>query len=286
MPELVTVNGLTLVAVAADVAAPALPGVAAPRPPLLFVPGMMACARIFERYQRFFAARGYASWALNLRGHCGSRPVGATFGRVSMSDYVDDALEAARALAEVYGVERPLVLGHSMGGLIAQKLAEHGAVDAAVLLCAAPPRGIMVSSLLLARHQAAYLWPLLRGRPISMSRAAADALNFNRVPLADRAALFDAFVPESGRVGLDLSLGAVAVDAARVRCPLLVCAATDDRLVPARIARRLVKKYGARVAYREFPGHGHLVLLEPGWEGPADEIVRWLDAIVGGGASP
>jgi pimeloyl-ACP methyl ester carboxylesterase len=280
MSELVTIGGgLTAVAVAAGVDVADPPG-GAVRPPVLFVHGMMAAAWIFERYQRFFAARGYASWAVNLRGHAGSRPV-PRLGRVSMSEYVDDVGEAARALADAYGVERPVVLGHSMGGLLAQKLAERGAVAAAVLLCSAPPRGISVTSLTLLRYQLSYAWPIVRGAPIVGSRAGFDALNFNRVPADERAALYARFVPESGRVGRELSLGGVAVDVEHVRCPLLVCAATDDRLVPARVAGRIAKLYGARADYLEFADHGHLVLLEPGWEQPAGAIVRWLDAAVG-----
>ena len=281
MPQLVTLDGLTAVSVAADAAAAGLPGAAPTRPPVLFVHGMMAGAWIFERYQRFFAARGYASWAVNLRGHYGSRPV-ADFGRLPLQAYVDDAVEAARALADAYGVERPVIVGHSMGGLIAQKLAERGVVDAAVLLCTAPPSGIAVTSPRLLRYQLQYLWPILRGRAIVGSAAGVEALNFNRIPLEERAALYARFVPESGRVGRDLSLGALAVDAERVRCPLLVCTATDDRLVPARVGRRIAKKYGARATYREFADHGHLILIEPGWEVPASEIVRWVEERVAG----
>jgi len=283
MPELVTLDdGLTVVAAAADVNAadPAASGARRPKPPVLFVHGMMAGAWIFERYQRFFSARGYASWAVNLRGHYGSRAV-PDFGRVSFFAYVDDAIAAAGALADAYGVERPVVVGHSMGGLIAQKLAERGAVDAAVLLCSAPPRGISVTSLTLARYQLRYLWPILRGRPIAGSRGGMDALNFQHVPPEERDALYARFVPESGRVGRELSLGAVAVDPERVRCPVLVCGATDDRLVPVRVARRIAKLYGDRATYVEFAHHAHLVLLEPNWEGPAADIVRWLDDAVG-----
>lgn len=274
MPEIVSLDGLTAVAVAAG----ATDG--REKPPVLFLHGMMAGAWIFERYQSLFAARGHASWALNLRGHCGSRPV-PDLGRVSMRDYLEDALEAARALAAAHGVVRPVVVGHSMGGLTAQQLAERGAVEAAVLLGSAPPRGILVTGLALARRQLKYLWPILRSRPIVTTRDDLEALNFNRIPAADRAALFARFGPESGRAGSEMSFGSVAVDAARVRCPLLVCASSDDRFVPPRVARRIAEKYGARAEYREFPGHGHLALIEPGWEGPAEEIVRWIERTVG-----
>ena len=81
-------------------------------------------------------------------------------------------------------------------------------------------------------------------------------------------------MPESGRVARELSLGTVAVDAGRVRCPVLSVSAADDRFVPPGVGRRIADKYGA--AYRVFPGHGHFMIWEPGWERPAGEIEQWV----------
>lgn len=135
MARTITVNGLAVVAVEPR---------AATRPPILFIHGLLGGAWYFDRYQQFFAERGHPSFAVNLRGHHGSRPV-PDLGRVSLREYAADALEAAR------WVGRPLVVGHSMGGLLALTLAAENAVPAAVLLAPAPPRGISVASLSLAR---------------------------------------------------------------------------------------------------------------------------------------
>jgi pimeloyl-ACP methyl ester carboxylesterase len=237
------------------------------RPPILFVHGMFGGAWYFERYQTFFAARGYPAYAVNLRGHHGSRPV-ADLGRVSVLDYVADATEAALRIGA------PIVVGHSMGGLITQKLAEAGVARAAVLLCAAPPRGIPVTSLRLIGRQLKYLPALLRWQPVRGASADHDALTLNRVPEQERAALHDRFVLESGRAALEMSLGRIAVDASRVTCPVLCVTASDDRLVAPRIARRIAARYGAPLM--QFPGHAHFIVGEPDWEGPATEIEAWL----------
>jgi pimeloyl-ACP methyl ester carboxylesterase len=249
-------------------AAPALP----PRPALLLVHGLSGGAWYWARYQQFFAARGYASRALDLRGRGASRPV-ADFGRVALADYVDDALAVARDFPEP-----PVVIGHSMGGLIALKLAEAGAVRAAVLLCAAPPRGILITSAALAVRQLKHLPAMLRSRPLAGSRADHDHLTFNRVPPEERAGFFDRLVPESGRVARELSVGALAVNPARVRCPLLSVSAADDRFVPPAVGRRIAARYGAE--HRVFAGHAHFIVAEPRWEGPADAIERWIAAAV------
>jgi pimeloyl-ACP methyl ester carboxylesterase len=242
-----------------------------PRPPVLCVHGMFGGAWQFDRWLPLLAERGYDARALNLRGHHGSRPV-ADIGKVSMRDYVDDALEAAGAIGS------PVVLGHSMGGLIAQKLAEAGAAQAAVLLCAGPPRGILVTSLALVGRQLKYLPAMLRGRAIRPDRADADSLMFNRTPEAEANSAFARLVPDSGTAGREISFGAVVVDQTRVQCPVLCVTCSDDRFVVPRIGRALAAKYGAERLVAE--GNGHMVIIEPGWEGLASRVLDWLDRVV------
>jgi len=233
----------------------------------VLIHGYFGGAWYFERYQRFLAERGHPTYAVNLRGHHGSRPV-PDLGPACARDYVADALEVARWLG------RPIVLGHSMGGLFALKLAESDAVCAAVLLCPAPPRGIPIFSFRLAWRQLRHLAPLILSRPLAPRPADLDALMFNRIPAAERPALYPQFVPDSGRVGRELSLLSLPIARHRVRCPMLVVTGTDDRFVVPRIARWIARKY--RAAYREYPGHGHFPQYEPGWERPIRDIAEWL----------
>src|SRR3982751_5195960 len=115
------------------------------KPPILYIPGYFASAWVYESYLPFFAERGYAGFALNLRGREGSPlPSSTTLGEVTLNDYIEDARQVARWLAERLG--DPIIFGHSMGGLIAQKLGEEGLARALVLLSPAPPRGIRLLS--------------------------------------------------------------------------------------------------------------------------------------------
>ncbi len=63
------------------------------------------------------------------------------------------------------------------------------------------------------------------------------------------------------------------VDAARVRCPTLVVGAADDAITPPDVQRRIAKRYGAE--YLEVEGHGHMFLLEDGWEAPLEGVLKW-----------
>jgi non-heme chloroperoxidase len=122
----------------------------AARPPVLFVHGYFATATVWSTWLAFFAERGVPAYAVNLRGRAGSKP-GIDLGRASITDFIDDAAAVARHLGT------PAVVGHSMGGLIAQGLAERGAVRAAVLVSPAPPKGISVLSPRIAIKQLKYL---------------------------------------------------------------------------------------------------------------------------------
>ena len=232
--------------------------------------GYFADATVFTDWLPFLAARGFAPTALNLRGRAGSRP-GTAIGGVSIDDYVEDAALVARALG------RPLVVGHSMGGLLAQRLAELDLVDAAALIAPAPPRGITVMSWQLAIRQLKYLPAIVASRAVQPSREDIRALVMNRVPPSDQDDLIDLLVPDSGRAGRQMSITGVAVDKSRVRCPLLVVAAGDDQFIPAKTVARIARRYGVPV--QVMSGHGHMLVLEPGWQELAAIVADWFATI-------
>ena len=248
-----------------EVARPRTPGSKAP---VLLIHGMCGGAWMWRNYQARLASAGYESHAPDLRGHHGSRPV-PDIGKVSLDDYVEDVLALAKQLGN------PTVIGHSMGGLVAQKVAEAGAARALVLISSAPPRWIPVVSWTLLTRQLRYMPDLLLRRPILPSRADADVLMFNRTPLPDRDVQYAKLVPDSGRAGFEMSFGVIDVQAHRVTAPTLVVTGLDDQFVVPRVARALAKKY--RATLKEFPTHAHHIITEPGWEKPCDEIILWMN---------
>ena len=123
------------------------PTIAAHSTPLLFVHGMFHAAWCWaEHFLPFFAQHGYTAHALSLRGHGGSE------GRerlrwTPLASYVADVAQAVEQL------ERPPILvGHSMGGLVVQKYLESHEVPAAVLLGSPSPQGLLRASLRIARQ--------------------------------------------------------------------------------------------------------------------------------------
>jgi len=217
------------------------------------------------------AQAGWDAWALNLRGHHGSRPV-PNMGRVSLLNYVEDVHDCLRTFREA------VVIGHSMGGLVAQKVAEAGRVRAAVFATSAPPKGIHVVTWRLLSRMPRYAGPILASQPFLIAPNDAAALLGNCLSPELQAWAYPHMVPESGRAAREMALGSMAVDPAGIRCPTLVLGAEHDRITPASVQRKIAARYGSQ--YLEAAGHAHLLMLEPGWERPFAAVLEWLARVV------
>jgi pimeloyl-ACP methyl ester carboxylesterase len=245
--------------------------VAAPHgAPVLCLHGLFAGSWVFDPLLPMLAERGHPAAALSFRGHPSSAPT-PDLGHTSIADYAEEAAEAARSLG------RPIVVGHSLGGLVALLLASKDLVRAAVLVSSAPPRGINVISGPLLARMGRYLPALLLSRPFLPTADDLDALVLNRVPPAERASLRDRLVPDSGRAARQAALGAFAVPADRVQVPLLVVSGDDDRFVPLGVARGIARRYDAPLHVAR--GHGHFLFAEPGWEQHAATMLDWVGAL-------
>lgn len=236
-------------------------------PPVLFVHGIVVDSQVWWRWLPFFAERGLPAFAVSLRGHGPSGPL-TDLGGVTMADYVDDVASVARHIG------RPAIVGHSMGGLLAQCAAERDVVRSATLIAPAPPRGIILFSPKLAIKQLKYLPALLLNRPIVPDPEELREIAMNCAPPDVQARALAQIVPESGRAMRELSITGVPVDATRVRCPMQVFAADQDLFVPPRTVARIAERYDAPLT--TLRGHGHIVIQEPGWESLAATVADWI----------
>jgi len=234
---------------------------------LLLVHGLWGGSWYWTHWLRRFAEAGWDTWAVNLRGHHGSDPA-ARVDHLGIRDYVADA---ARCVAELGPV---VAIGHSLGGLVVQKLAEAGSLRGVIALTSAPPRGIVVLRWPVLSRLGRYAGALLRGRAFLLRPADAHALLFNNLAPDIARDACARLVPDSGRAAREAALGSVGVDARRVRCPVLVVGGGLDRITPLGVQRRIAARYGGQ--FLELPAHAHMPMLEAGWEAAADQLLGWL----------
>lgn len=240
--------------------------------PLLFVHGAWHAAWCWEpHFLPYFAQHGYACHALSLRGHGGSE------GRERLrwwraADYVADVAQVAASLPAP-----PVVVGHSAGGFVVQKYLETHQAPAAVLLASVAPTGLLPIVLAMAaRHPLEFLraLPTLDMRRLIGTPALGREWLFSHQMPADQVASFTQRMQnESFLAFLDMALLRL-VRRSRIHTPLLVLGAEGDRLTPPRTVEATARAYGAAVQI--FPGMAHDMMLEPGWEVVAEQMLAWL----------
>ena len=240
--------------------------------PIVFQHGLWGTDVQLAPYLRFFSSVGFDCYAACRRGRRGVPPERAR--GVRFADYVEDALSVLDAIHP-----EPIVIGWSLGGLVAQKIAEAGRCCAAVLV--APVASGDIHFVPRLGSFPAYLrhsLDIVLGRPFELSKRNATNLLMKGVEESERQRLFESLVPDSGRVTRDFALSGVAVDESNVRCPVLCVVGTEDDATPARSVRCVASKYGAEL--HEYPGRAHWLHEEPGWEAMATDVLRWLESNV------
>jgi pimeloyl-ACP methyl ester carboxylesterase len=215
---------------------------------------------------RALSDRGWRGVAVARRGRCGVGPERAEGLRIA--DYVEDTLRVIEALGEL-----PVLVAHSLGGLVAQKVAEAGKCRGLVLL--APSPAAMLTAQPVALPAYLPMMPkILMGAPILPACSACERIALNCVPEAERAAIHDGFHFESGLAYREMIFGAVKVDPKRVQVPTLVLAGKEDRIVAEGLSRFTAERYGGTL--KVYEGHAHWLLGEPGWERIAADAAAWL----------
>ena len=259
MPEPVAI---TLAGLSATRAQPAGEPVAR----LLFVHGFLGHHRQFDGWLRRLSGAGFDCYAVSVRGRDGVPPEAAR--GATLDQFADDVTRVLREL----GPDTVLV-GHSLGALLAcRAVAETGKAAGLVLLAPGPERAYVPAPGLLPALP--WLMPrVLAGRSLRAPLWVVRQIAFNRVPANEQAELHGAMVADSGRAYRTFLLGA-GLDRSRIRCPVLVIAGRDDRVIPVRVARGLARRLGGEL--RVLDGHAHWLPSEPGWEAIADSVAAWV----------
>jgi pimeloyl-ACP methyl ester carboxylesterase len=240
------------------------------RAPLRLIHGAWHGAWCWDPAMASFAARGFEAHAVSLRGHGGSpRPPG--YRRSTIVQYATDVRAAIAAAGP-----RPLVVGHSLGGLLVQLLITGALgpapeVAGAALLCSSPAslRGYF------ARRPAAEpiaLPSLLRLEPQAMRAA----LFRPDIPPADLARHVARMVPEPPLV--TPSSMALRPRPAACRTPVLVIAAEYDATYGLETQRATAAAYGVEPLV--VPGAAHDLMLDPDWPTAAEAIMRFAGSQV------
>jgi len=257
--------------------------------PVVFVHGLWLHADSWGAWTEKFRAAGYEPTAPGWPGD------GATVeetrdnpNRVA-NHGIDDVVAHHAGVIDGLGA-KPIVIGHSFGGLIAQRLLGEDRAAAAVAIDPAPIKGILYlppSALRVA--SVALRNPLNRSKAVALTESQFRYGFTNAVSEDESAELFERWsIPSPAKplfegAAANFSPGSPArVNTAnKTRGPLLVTAGGKDNTVPAAVSHATVKQYAhspALTELREFPSRGHSLTIDSGWAEVADAVLDWLKA--------
>ncbi len=246
---------------------------------IVMIHGMFSRPEVWGKYVPFFEDLGWHCVTPVLRHHDiepGSAPP-EELATTSMLDYAAD-LEALIGELD----EPPVLMGHSMGGLLAQMLAARGLARAVVLLTPAAPAGVVAlsPSVIRAFRGPLTTWGFWR-RSFRPDFKTARYAFLEGFPDEERRGMWERMVYESGRAIFEIGLWpfdrrhATRVDRRAITCPVLAVAGEKDRATPTFAVRAVACRYGG--TYTELPGQHHWVLAQTGWEKAASLCARWLE---------
>ncbi|HRQ40771.1 MAG TPA: alpha/beta fold hydrolase [Chloroflexota bacterium] len=239
--------------------------------PLLFVHGAWHGAWCWEEFfLPYFAEKGWATYALSLRGH-GNSPGREKMRGHSVNGYVSDVVEVAQTLPAA-----PVVIGHSMGGLVVQKYLERYHAPAGVLLAAVPPHGVIGTTLRLGRNHPGVLLKTnltLSMQPVIGTQALAREMFFSEeMPEDEVVRYYGRMHNESFRAFNDM-LWLNLPKPKRVKAPMLVLGGTKDTIFTGAEVKSTAVAYNTEAVFFDM---AHDMMLEAGWIEVADHIINWL----------
>lgn len=234
---------------------------------ILFITGAFVSHDGWKDWKNYFENKGYTTlvppWPFKdapvdvLR----KRPPNDTdLAALTLHQLVDHYVTIVKGLPQ-----KPIVIGHSLGGLITQILVNRDLVAAGIAIHSAPPLGLFT--------------PLRK--TYLMSFKDWQYAFVNGMSLEEQKEAYESnAIPESKRVSRGGLTSAAKVDFEKMHVPLLLTAGDKDHIIPAHLNFRNYKKYkrnGSVLDYKVFPGRNHFVLGQSTWNEDADFIMNWIN---------
>lgn len=234
--------------------------------PIVLVHGAFHGSWVWRNMMAYFAHDKWHSIAVDLRGHHRkTRLSRSEIIQTGIMDYVADVDNALKYME----IQNPILIGHSMGGLISAKIAESYELKALILIAPSPPAGVK-SGLSIGSIDV--------DKPLVLEDSKMEELYLKQVPREEKADYKSLFVPASPRAITEIADGLISVEKSKISCPVLVINGMLDPQHNKGEDLRVAEYFDAPCI--SFPGMGHDMMIETRWSRVAHMISLWLQYVV------
>lgn len=251
---------------------------------IVFIHGLFVNNESWAEWKDFFENEGYTCYTPANPKHNGKPNILRLNPPKGLEDvkFEDWLLNLEKLIDSL--PEKPILIGHSFGGLAAQKLVESGKAEAAVLISSAPPKGTLTlkPSFWKANNKSLNFF---KGRSVFNPDEESYKRWFhfafaNTLSKEESDSAFDQYaVPESRRTHRAALKKIFKVDTKKPHVPLLFLGGTDDVIVPNELVRKNIKLYKDQKSIIDsefFENKDHFICGATGWEAIARFTLEWI----------
>lgn len=250
---------------------------------IVFIHGLFVNNTSWNEWKTYFEKQGYTCYTPANPSHAGN-PAGLrahidpNLTSVGFEDVVMNIVKLIDTLPE-----KPIVIGHSLAGLVVQKLVEMDKAVAGISIDGAPPKNVLPPFQTIKT-----VFPVInffkRGAFMGSKKWYHYAF-FNNMSRAESDKEFEKIaVPESRKIARHTLLKSFAkVDFKKPHNPLLFIGGENDNIFPASFTKRIAGAYRDKNSitdFKSFAGRSHYICGEQGWEEVAAYIQNWLAQVV------
>lgn len=249
---------------------------------VLFITGAFVGSNCWDEWKDHFHAQGYNSTAPPWPHKEASpealrnRQPDAMIAANRLSSLTDYYAEIAQKMDEA-----PILIGHSIGGLIVQLLLQRGIGSLGIAIHSVPPQGIFTFKLSFLKAGWKALGFFTSTKETYLMSFSTWCYAFTNGMTCDKQkeTYFQFVVPESKLIVRDTVSSAAKINFNNPHAPLLFVSGSSDHTIPASLNYSNYKKYrnsGSVTEYQEFKGRNHFVLGQETWKENADYILEWI----------
>lgn len=248
---------------------------------IVFIHGLFQNAKSWEYWAAYFKTLGYIVYTPSFPYHDGeprqlNQDSHPNLVRLEFQEVLDSMIQFTDTLPE-----KPIIIGHSIGGLITQKLVEAGKAEMGITLASANPRGISVFDWTYIRSNFRMVNPFKnRNKVCTPPMKWFNYTFFNTISdSVAKEAHRTYFIPESRRIAKSSTKKGLEIDFKKPHVPLLFISGEKDNDLPPSLVSKNYHAYKDSTsvkAYFEFPNRSHYIVGEPHWENVAQYVANWI----------